>query len=80
MLFETTTATCPDSPDLPDASYARAVTMCVPFGTDVLLQLMAYGATVSAPTIAPSIMNSTRVTPTSSVAVAASVADPVTVA
>src|SRR5205814_1949938 len=78
----TVTVTAADVVMFPAASRACAVTACVPFGTSTEFQDVVYGLAVnSAPRFAPSTLNCTPTTPTSSAAVAASVtAAPLTAA
>src|SRR5688572_8613243 len=73
----TWTETGADTVELPAPSRAVAVTVCVPDATPRVLQETVYGERVaSVPTAAPSTRNCTPATPTSSLAVAASVTVP----
>src|SRR4051812_41128802 len=78
----TTVTTRPaETPTLPAASRATAVSVRTPGDTVVVSQSSVYGAAVtSAPTSTPSTRNRTPATPTSSVAVAATVTRPVRLA
>src|SRR5687767_7608092 len=67
-------------PKFPAASCARAAMPCVPLLLDVLAHETEYGAVVSVATTVPSTRNSTRVTPTLSLALAEIVTVPLTVA
>src|SRR5262249_46267607 len=66
---------------LPAASRATAVSVCEPLATVDEIHEMVYGATVSSvPMSLPSTRNCTPATPTSSLALAVTLAVPVTVA
>ena len=81
VVFETVTLTRADVVVLPAASRATAVSVWAPLVAVVVFQETAKGATVSsAPRLAPSSLNWTPATPTLSVAVAATVTVPLTVA
>ena len=80
LVFDTVTFTAADVVELPAASRATAVTVCVPFVKDVVVHEVEYGDEVSsAPRLAPSTLNCTPATPTLSEAVAVSVVEPDTV-
>src|SRR5438093_10228533 len=79
--FETVTVTAADVVELPAASRATAVSVCVPFVAVSVFHVIEYGAVLSsAPRFAPSSLNCTPTTPTLSLAVAVTVVVPVTVA
>jgi hypothetical protein len=67
-------------PALPAASKARVWSAWPPFDTVVVFHANEYGAVVSVPATAPSTSSSTRLTPTSSLALADTVVVPLTVA
>src|SRR4029450_10884545 len=70
-MLSTVTATLAEVVTLPAASRATADTVCGPLAADAVFHGTEYGAVVSsAPTLAPSTLNCTPVTPTLSVAVA----------
>ncbi len=77
----TVTARGPEVVALPAASRATARSVCDPFGALVVVHVTWYGAAVSAaPRLVPSSVNCTLVTPMLSVAVAATVTEPLIVA
>ena len=78
--MSTLTLMIADAPLFAAASYALACSECAPLAAAVLSQLHAYGEVVSVDASAPSRRNSTRVTPTLSLAVAVTVVGPVIVA
>src|SRR5262245_36871598 len=69
-----------DAPGLPDVSYATATSWWLPSEACVVSHAAVYGAAGDDATTAPSTVKSTRTTPVSSLAVAASWIVPVTVA
>src|SRR5690606_8587194 len=80
VLLLTVTVTGAGLAVLPAASRATARIVCVPLATVVVFQLIWYGALVSSlPTGLPSTVNQTLLTPTLSVADAASVTVPLSV-
>src|SRR5438876_1551183 len=79
--LSTVTLTAAEVAALPAASLATAVKLWLPFALKAVFQETEYGATVSStPRIAPSSLNCTPTTPTLSVALAATVTVPATVA
>ena len=80
-MLETVTRTGAEVAGLPVRSRASAVMSCGPFGTGRLSHWIEYGAVVSAlPTSAPSTLNWTDATASSSAAAALTVTLPETVA
>ena len=77
--LDTVTVTGSDVVRLPAASRAIAVSVCEPLLEPVVFQETAYGAVVSSTPDAPSIRNSTPITPTLSEASALIVIVPTTV-
>jgi hypothetical protein len=76
LVFDTVTVTVVLVAELPAASRATAVSVCVPLATVVVFQVTEYGLAVSsAPRLAPSSLNCTPATPTLSDAVADTVTD-----
>ena len=78
-MFDTVTVALVALPMFPAASYARAPNVWLPLAIVVVLNAIEYGELVSFPIDTPSRKNSTRVTPTLSVALAAALMVPVTV-
>jgi hypothetical protein len=78
--FDTEKVTGADVVTFPAASRAIARTVCDPLETAVEFHVTEYGDAVSGcPTLAPSTVNCTDVTPSSSAAVALSATEPETV-
>ncbi len=75
VLLETVTETEVEVVVLPAASRATTLRTCVPFATEVVSHVSAYGAVKSSlPRLAPFSMNCTPATPTLSLAVAVTLA------
>ncbi len=78
--FDTVTETAVDVVELPAASSATAVSDTAPFAAFVVSQLIVNGAVVTLPSDVVPARNSTLATPLSSVAVAVTAVEPLTVA